>query len=317
MKIYGRPLGWDPVREAVDAEQRGFDGVRVVDHFAVPHTSGGVRPAPHSLVTLAAAAAATSRVALTQTMMCVAFRNPAELAQAVATLDRISGGRAELGLGAGWYRGEHDAFGYEFTPPGVRLARLREAALICREMLHNRGTVSFHGSHYEAEFDIEWPETPTVPGILIGGSGPRLLALAGSVADRVDLLHTIREGKPLLDTEHTNHENRVVGMRDAVLRAADEAGNKPTISATIFTSLSEDPAEIAERRRHLAAVAGSTPQLLADDLLYVVGTQDDLLRSLETLASLGVDRVHIGTVPPEPDRTFKLVGELLPQAHSL
>jgi alkanesulfonate monooxygenase SsuD/methylene tetrahydromethanopterin reductase-like flavin-dependent oxidoreductase (luciferase family) len=312
VKIYGRPLGWNAVADAVDAERRGFDGVRVIDHFAMPHTNGAVRATPHGLVGLSAAAGATTTIALTQTMMCVSFRHPGEVAQAIATLHRVSGGRAELGLGAGWHKGEHDAFGYDFPAPGQRLRKLREAAEICRAMLHHDGAVSYQGQHYTAEFPGGWPEYPTVPDILIGGSGPRLLELAGGVADRVDLLHTIREGRPLLDAEHLNDADRVAAMRDTVLRAGDGSGNKPAISATIFTSLSTDPAEVARRREALATASGASLPALADELLYVVGTPEDLVRSVTRLGELGVDRVHIGTVPPGPDETFAVVAELLP-----
>jgi alkanesulfonate monooxygenase SsuD/methylene tetrahydromethanopterin reductase-like flavin-dependent oxidoreductase (luciferase family) len=317
LKIYSSPLWWDPVREARAAEQLGYDGIRVIDHFAVPGAIGPSYPTPHSLVTLGAAAAATGALALTQTMMCVSFRHPAELAQGIATLDRISGGRAELGLGAGWYRPEHEAFGYDFPSPGQRLEKLGEAAEICREMLHHRGVVAFSGKHYRAEFDVEWPETPRIPDVMIGGSGPRLLALAGAVADRVDLLHTIRGGRPLLDAEHSNNGDRVVEMRQTALRSGDRVGNRPAVSATIFASLTEDRAEVAERRRDFAALAGSTAELLADDLLYVVGTPDDLLRAMTRLAELGIDRVHVGPLPPDPPRTLGLLADLLPALRAL
>jgi len=317
MKVYSFPIRWNPIQEALDAEHSGFDGIGIIDHFAVPYPSGKVNAAPHGLVNIGAAAAVTSRLTLTQTVMNVAFRHPAELAQAISTLHGISGGRAELGLGAGWYGAEHDAFGYDFPAPSIRLKKLGEAATICRQMLQNDGVVSFRGKHYRAEFDVAWPKTPTPPEVMIGGSGPRLLELAGTLADRVDLLHTIRDGKPVLGGEHSNHEDRVVAMRETARRAADRAGNKLAYSASIFASLSNDRIEVLERRRHLAAAAGSTPEMLADDLLYVVGTQDDLLRAITRLAILGIDRVHISAMPPDPQHTLDLVVELLPSVQAI
>jgi alkanesulfonate monooxygenase SsuD/methylene tetrahydromethanopterin reductase-like flavin-dependent oxidoreductase (luciferase family) len=151
MQIYGGALFWDPVREARDAEERGFDGVRVLDHFSAPLWPDSAYSVPHSLVTLGAAAAATSRVGLTQTMLCNTFRNPAEIAQAMSTLHRISGGRAELGLGAGWHRAEHEAFGYPFPSLTERFERLREAVTLCRTMLRDNGAISFEGRYYRAE----------------------------------------------------------------------------------------------------------------------------------------------------------------------
>ena len=313
MRVYGGALFWDPVREARDAEERGFDGVRVLDHFSAPATPDSSFAVPHSLVTLGAAAAATTRVGLTQTMLCNTFRNPAEIAQAMSTLHRISGGRAELGLGAGWHRGEHEAFGYPFPGPGERLARLREAATICRAMLRGNGKVSFEGRYYRAEHDVEWPATPTVPPLMIGGTGPKILTLAGELADRVDLVHGMREGLPFLGGELHNGVERMSALRDIALRAGDAVGNRPAFSATILVSLSQDPTDVAARRAEVARASGATVDELADDLLYVIGTRDDLRRALDTLGGLGFDRVHLGIVPPDAEATLDLITGLLPR----
>src|SRR5579875_1973271 len=117
MQVFGPTLGADPVGHARSLEDAGFDGVRVIDHFFCPWPGGPAEWFPHSIATLAAAAVATTRAQLTQTVMSAAFRHPAEVAQAIATIDRLSGGRAGLGLGAGWYDPEFDAFGLRLGPP--------------------------------------------------------------------------------------------------------------------------------------------------------------------------------------------------------
>ncbi len=311
MRVYGGALFWDPVREARDAEERGFDGVRVLDHFSAPASRDASFALPHSLVTLGAAAAATSRIGLTQTMLCNTFRNPAELAQAMSTLHRISGGRAELGLGAGWQRAEHEAFGYPFPDLAERLDRLREAVLICRTMLRDNGVISFEGRYYRAVHDVPWPELSSVPQVMVGGAGRRLLALAGEVADRVDLVHGMRGGLPALGGELHNGVRRVSALRDVALRAGEGVGNAPAFSATVLVSLARDAGEVAARRAEVARVTGATVEELADELLYVVGTPDDLRRALDTLAGLGFDRVHLGAVPPDAEVTLDLISELL------
>ncbi|HEV3361784.1 MAG TPA: LLM class flavin-dependent oxidoreductase [Pseudonocardiaceae bacterium] len=312
VRVYGGALFWDPVREARDAEQRGFDGVRVLDHFSAPASADASFAVPHSLVTLGAAAAATSRIGLTQTVLCNTFRNPAEIAQAIATLHRISGGRAELGLGAGWHRGEHEAFGYPFPGPVERLERLREAVSICRAMLRGNGVVSFEGRYYRAVHDVPWPELPSVPRVMVGGTGAKLLALAGELADRVDLVHGNRGGLPFLGGELHNGVRRIGGLRDIAVRAGEAVGNVPAFSATILVSLSQDAGEVARRRAEVAAATGATVDEIAADLLYVVGTQGDLRRVLDTVAGLGFDRVHLGAVPPDAAATLDLISELLP-----
>jgi alkanesulfonate monooxygenase SsuD/methylene tetrahydromethanopterin reductase-like flavin-dependent oxidoreductase (luciferase family) len=311
VRVYGGALFWDPVAEARDAEERGFDGVRVLDHFAAPASQDAMFPMPHSLVTLAAAAAVTSRIGLTQTMLCNTFRNPAELAHAIATLHRISGGRAELGLGAGWHRAEHEAFGYPFPGLAERLARLRESVQICRAMFRDSGRVSFRGEHYRAEFDVRWPDLPSVPQVMIGGAGPRVLTLAGEIADRVDLVHAMRGGLPFLGGDKHNGAQRLSALRDVAVRAGDAVGNRPAFSATILVSLSTDRAEVARRRAELAKASGATVDELADELLYVVGTPDDLRRALDSLAELGFDRVHLGAMPPGAEATLDLITGLL------
>lgn len=317
MEVYGRPLGDDPVRDALSAERDGFDGVRVIDHFVVDHPGGRSRAPSHSLVSLGAAAAVTSRVKLTQTMMCTSFRHPAEVAQAVATLDRISAGRAEVGLGAGWYKPEHDSFGYHFGAPGERLGRLEEAATIVRTMLAQRGLVNHVGRYYRAVNDLEWPETPHVPEVLIGGSGPRLLALAARVADRVDVLHTVSSDAPLLDADHSNDVERLAARSATLRKQAADAGNSISVSATVFACLVPTEAEARQRRLELAPGMRSTPDLLSRDLLYVVGTPDSLLRSARLLAELGIDRIHLGSVPPHPQVTTDLILEILPSLRDI
>ena len=312
VRVYGGALFWDPVREARDAEERGFDGVRVLDHFSAPASPDASFAVPHSLVTLGAAAAATSRIGLTQTVLANTFRNPAELAQAIATLHRISGGRAELGLGAGWHRAEHEAFGIPFPGPAERLARLREAVTICRTMLRDNGVVDFEGRYYRAVHDVPWPALPTVPRLMIGGTGPKLLTLAGELADRVDLVHGNRSGLPFLGGELHNGVDRIRALRDIALRAGEAVGNTPAFSATILVSLSRDTSEVAARRARVAAATGARVDEIADDLLHVVGTREDLRRALDTLAGLGFDRVHLGAVPPDAEATLDLISELLP-----
>src|ERR671931_537515 len=126
----GRMPSWEDVRAfAAHAEDAGLDAVWVCDHFL----SGGPGLPPEGIhegwTILSALAASTSRVELGQLVMCVSFRNPALLAKMAVTADDVSGGRVLLGLGAGWYDPEYEAFGY---PTDHRVGRLEEALqIIC------------------------------------------------------------------------------------------------------------------------------------------------------------------------------------------
>lgn len=293
MQVIGKALSFSPVEDARRAERQGFDGVRVIDHFFSGIPPEEPRAVPHSLVSLAAAATATERVLLTQTMMAATFRHPVEVAQAVATLDRISGGRAELGLGAGWLEAEHNGLGLALGSPRERVDRLAEAAAICRAMFENQGTVSYRGSYYRADCAAEWPATPHQPEIMIGAHGPRMLCTAAAVADRIDLLEAMSAGGPCFDGEHANsRENleRRMSMATAV------TGRELRFSATVNLAVAPDPASRDGLLRTIAEAAGCAPEVVAADMLRVVALEDEALDRISELAHLGIDRLHIRPV---------------------
>src|SRR5688572_30812933 len=131
----GRPVSWDQVRETAQvAERAGFDSVWVSDHLFLDWSKyGGPETRQGALecwTTLSALAAATDRVRLGSLTICNDLRSPALLAKMVASLDQLSGGRVDLGLGAGWYEPEYEAAGIDYDEPGTRIRRLREAATI-------------------------------------------------------------------------------------------------------------------------------------------------------------------------------------------
>ncbi|MCE0765976.1 LLM class flavin-dependent oxidoreductase [Pseudonocardia kujensis] len=131
------------------AEDLGFDWVSIWDHLhpAIrPPDAGSL----DSVVCHTALAFATQRVRVGSLVYSVGFRHPAVLARAVATIDQLSGGRAELGLGAGWHREEYDAFGFPFESPAVRLRRLREGATVVRR-LWTEEVVDHEGEFYRLD----------------------------------------------------------------------------------------------------------------------------------------------------------------------
>src|SRR6188474_19427 len=123
---------------AKKAEDLGFDSVWVSDHFFYSFARYGADPSPiaslEPLATLAGIAAVTDRVRLGTLVLCAAFRHPALLAKAATSIDLLSGGRLDLGLGAGWMEEEFEAFGYRFRSPGERFAILEETVEVLREL---------------------------------------------------------------------------------------------------------------------------------------------------------------------------------------
>jgi F420-dependent oxidoreductase-like protein len=189
--------GWDPrvawsrtAEVARQADELGFESIWLFDHF---HTF----PEPtdeitfESFTSLAALAAITSRVRLGQLVLCAAFRNPALVAKMVATLDVISGGRMELGIGAGWKRDEWVAYGYAFPETPERLARLGDDLEVITRMLAPGRSVraSFSGRHASVDDAINVPKPlqERLP-IVIGGNGPNVTwRLAARYADEINL----------------------------------------------------------------------------------------------------------------------------------
>jgi probable F420-dependent oxidoreductase len=150
---------------------------------------------------LAMVAAATERLRVGTFVLNVCLRHPAVLAQDLATLDALSGGRLEIGLGAGWNKPEHDAIGIGFEPVGVRIKRLTEAMAILKGCFAE-GPFSFTGEHYTIihHDGVPKPAQRPHPPIFLGGGGKRLLTLAAREAQIVGLAPRIVQGdRPRVD----------------------------------------------------------------------------------------------------------------------
>ncbi|HJP71988.1 MAG TPA: TIGR03560 family F420-dependent LLM class oxidoreductase [Candidatus Limnocylindria bacterium] len=190
--------GWEPERAwartvavAQQAERIGAESVWLFDHFhTVPRPTDEITF--ESFTSLAALAALTRRVRLGQIVICNGFRNPALTAKMASTLDTISGGRFELGIGAGWKRDEWLAYGYGFPETKERLAMLHDALEVISRMLEPGA--STHAT-YEGEYanvrdarNVPKPIQPTGMPITVGGNGPNVTwRLAARYADELNL----------------------------------------------------------------------------------------------------------------------------------
>ncbi|GAA3071554.1 LLM class F420-dependent oxidoreductase [Streptosporangium carneum] len=175
------------------ADDAGFALIGVGDHlWQGPHAGGPEQPELECFTTLAVIAAHTRRCLLAPVVAGVHFREPAVLAKTVTTLDVLSGGRAMLGVGAGWYEEEAVGLGIPFPPLGERFARLEEAIQVCLRMWHGeRGDERpFEGEHYRLERPLNLPQSLSRPHppIMIGGGGERrTLRLVARYADACNL----------------------------------------------------------------------------------------------------------------------------------
>lgn len=159
---------------ALDIERLGYESLWVYDHFhTVPEPTQEVTYEAWTL--MAALAATTSTVRLGQMCTCNTYRPPSYLAKVAASIDVISNGRLEMGIGAGWYEHEHDGYGYPFLSPGGRLGMLREGVEIM-QALWTEDVVTFEGEHYTLDGAICQPkpiQQPHIP-LWIAGGGERV-----------------------------------------------------------------------------------------------------------------------------------------------
>jgi probable F420-dependent oxidoreductase len=186
---YGEHASMDRVVSiAVECERLGFDSVWLSDHLAFDLSKYGGSPALigslEPLTTLAVLARETSSVRLGTMVLCNEFRHPIQLAKEAAAIDLASGGRLELGLGAGWYDPEFRRAGIAFPRPAVRLARLAESVEILKRAFAGE-PVTYAGEHYAID---ELPVLPRPaqhprPTIWVGGKGDRALRMIAAVAD--------------------------------------------------------------------------------------------------------------------------------------
>ncbi|MEV0945066.1 LLM class F420-dependent oxidoreductase [Rhodococcus sp. NPDC049939] len=188
------------IAQVREAESAGFDCAFVADHFFQMATPGDSnRSMPEVYTTLGSLATATEKIQLSALVTSNTFRNPALLAKAVSTLDVASGGRAVLGIGAGWYELEHKQYGYEFGTFTDRFERLDESLQIIAPMLRGERP-TFDGKWNRVESAINEPRIRNDLPILVGGGGERkTFAIAARFADHLSIACGISELPRKLD----------------------------------------------------------------------------------------------------------------------
>jgi F420-dependent oxidoreductase-like protein len=290
------------LRVARSAEDLGFDAFFRSDHYLkIGHGSGLPGPTD-AWVTLGALARETSRIRLGTLVSPATFRYPGPLAIMVAQVDEMSGGRVELGLGAGWYDAEHAAYGIPFPDIGERFARWEEQLAVITGLwdVPEGGTFSFSGRHYTVS---ESPALPRPvqrprPPVIVGGMGqPRTARLAAKFADEFNI--------PFASVDDT------AAAFGRVREACAAAGRHETsmIYSTAQTvACGRSRAEV-ERR---AAAAGGTADELAEQGL--AGTPDEIAAKLAKFADIGAEHVYLQVLDLQDLEHLELIAaELLPR----
>ncbi|MEX2557235.1 MAG: TIGR03560 family F420-dependent LLM class oxidoreductase [Actinomycetota bacterium] len=280
------------------AEELGYDSVWMSDHFFLDLSRYGGPSRRYAsleaMTTLAALAVETQRVRLGTLVLCEAFRHPPLLAKMAATLDIVSGGRLDLGVGAGWYEDEYRAFGYDFAPVAERMERLRETVVILAGML-SQERFSFEGRYYRVEDAPNDPppvQRPRPPVWVGGKGGPKLMRI---VAEAADGWNTVWRWTP------DAYAERIVELE----RACARAGRDPATvrrSLGLYTVVGADHDDLAKRWTRTADRApidasGLAMEDFARDTL--VGTTEDCIARIKEFEALGVEHLvcSFGLVP--------------------
>ena len=271
---------------AAHADAGAWESIWVYDHFhTVPVPT---EEATHEAWTLMSAfAATTSRVRLGQMCTCMSYRNPAYLAKVAATIDIISGGRVEMGIGAGWYEHEWRAYGYGFPRAGERLARLDEGVQIMKQAW-TTGTATLNGEHYQVDGAIVRPlplQQGGIPIWIAGGGEKVTLRIAAQYAN-----YTNFDGSP----EGFAHKSELLRGHCATVGTDFDAIVR---SANYNTVIGRDEAEVAER---LDAIEARVAPYLGEEgtIKYMadyrsgtaqgVGTPEQVVERLSTMKELGL-----------------------------
>jgi probable F420-dependent oxidoreductase len=256
---YGISLVGLPARELLDtarkSEAAGYSAIYLPDHWVLERPGGaGLDDETNTWdapAMLAAVAAVTQKVRVGGLVMCNLFRHPATTAQAITTLDHISGGRAMLGLGSGWTRAEFEMMGAPFPDVKPRL-RMLEESIRAIQALWTNDRATFHGEFYNLTDAISTPKPVQKPHppVMVGGGGKGLLRIAARLADKVNIgVDTGRAGTVDRDevakTTDAAFRSRVEFL-ESEMEAAGRDFSKMEVSSTIFTAMISDTAEQAD-----------------------------------------------------------------------
>jgi F420-dependent oxidoreductase-like protein len=286
------------LRVARAAEELGFDAFFRSDHYRSMGKVSGLPGPTDAWATLAALARETSRIRLGTLVSPATFRLPGPLAITVAQVDQMSGGRAELGLGAGWYEAEHTAYGIPFPPVGERFDRYEEQLEIISGLWDtpDGGAFSFSGTYYTVTDSpaLPKPVQRPRPPLIIGGTGKsRVPRLAAKFADEYNV--------PFSSLEDTG---AAYGRVREACSAAGRHESSMIYSAAHMVCCGRSKAEVERRTAAIGMSAGEG----------LVGTPGEIVEMIGKFAEIGAEHFYLQVLDlTDLDHLELLAAEVLPQ----
>jgi alkanesulfonate monooxygenase SsuD/methylene tetrahydromethanopterin reductase-like flavin-dependent oxidoreductase (luciferase family) len=276
-------VGDDPAAWAREREQEGWHALSVADHvFTSRHAY------PHVWVSATAMAMATTGVTISTAFVNNLLRTPVEVAQAALQLHRVSGGRFELGLGAGWAVDEITGSGLRYPPPRERAGMFAESAEIIRQLLHE-GACRFRGDHYRIEVPMVGPAAESPPLLVGAVGGPRTIREVTPHLDRVELKAqsaATKGGSLDLEVMANVPDEHLIELIEFV-RAV-----RPDIEISMFMLLSVGDDPVTSRVGDAMRAGGGL-------FRRFFGAPEHVAEGIEWLESLGISSVSLSAMTPD------------------
>lgn len=300
------------------AEALGYYSVSLDDHFFMRGLMSDPKT-PHleCFTTLSAIAAVTRRVKLLQMVTSMSYRNPALLAKMTATLDNISGGRLIVGVGAGWFKEEYDAYGFPYPSNAVRIEQLDDGIKVLKAMW-TEDEPTYRGKYFSIDkaYNFPKPLQKPHPPLLVGGSGKNVLKISGAQADIANLVPPVKRGyvdiAEALKFDKAELKRRIAQIGEFA-KQAGRAADAVEISGNSFVLAASGKAE-AERMVQMTAAAMNVQDIEAArrSPQVLVGTIEEVKSELRArIEDLGITYFSLEFVAPETMELF--AKEIMPE----
>jgi len=298
----------NPLEATIEAAKRyeaaGFELFTCMDHlWQLPFVGERTDPFFDVYTVLPAVARETEEIELSALVTSPHYRNPAMLGRILTTLDHVSGGRAVLGIGAGWFEEEYRAYGFEFPDASTRVRQLVDTVRLVRAMWTEDSPVTYRGEHHEIEdLYLEPKPIQDPPDVMIGGGGEQLTLKA--VAEEAD-----RWNVPGVSPETFAHKMDVLDDHCETFGTDFDAIEKTVFQTAVIRDTSEAAHEAYERHMRETAAGDPAPR---DEFRGLVGTPAEVASLIEAFADRGAEMLMVRGQANDPETVDYLAEELVP-----